>query len=220
MKFLAVLLFAPVIGQAATVFDGYEAYYATLPNRLFEGQGIELQPYSVEGDDRVRFGWQGSVNGRQKKIEVRNGVLKVNGRTLNRQRVKAFPDEIASESDLGIGTTAYFSAGWTCVENTPTSASGSAVRHKAVYLIKQTGRTQQAWKLPSLFASCTAIRFQYNLVTFDKVTYRYSDGQDEAQGIEFTEYRIKGNKFIATPNKRSVSFVDPGNVYKFSIKQD
>lgn len=220
MKLLAVLLFAPVISQAATVFDGYEAYYATLPHRLFEGQGLELQPYSLEGDDRIRFGWQGTVNGRQKKIEVRDGLLRINGRTLNRQRVKAFSDEIPSDSDLGLGTTAYFAVGWTCVENTPTSASGSAVRHKAVYLIKQTGRTQQVWKLPSLFASCTAIRVQNNLVSFDKVSYRYSDGHDEPQGVEFTEYCIKGNMFIATPNKRSATFVDPGNVYKFSIQQD
>lgn len=220
MKLLAVLLFSPVIAQAATVFDGYEAYYATLPNRLFKGQGVELQPYSLKGDAQVRFGWQGNVNGRQNKIDVRDGLLVINGRTLNRSRIKVFADEIASDSDLGLGTTAYFASGWTCVENTPSTASGSAVRHKAVYLIKQTGKTHKEWKLPSLFASCAAVRFQGNLVIFDKVTYRYSDGQDEPQGVEFTEYIIKDNKFVVTPSKRSATFVEPGNVYKFSIKQD
>lgn len=101
MKLLTALMLTPISGQAATVFDGYEAYYATLPNRLFEGEG--------------------TVSGPQKMIEVREGMLRINGRTLNRNRIKAFANEIASDSDLGLGTTAYFAAEWTCAENTPTA---------------------------------------------------------------------------------------------------
>ena len=195
MKFLAALVLVPALGQAATVFDGHEAYYETLPNRLF----------------RV-------AAGRQQRIDVRDGQLKINGRVLSPKLVRAFRDEVVSNSDLGLGTTVYFSTGWVCVENTPASASGTAVRHKVVYLIKQSGKQQQGWKLPSLFASCTAIRIQKSQVQFDKVTYRYLDGQDEPQGVMFKGYAIQGNKFVALGSLRSSTFVEAGNVYKFSVE--
>jgi hypothetical protein len=220
MKFLAALILLPALGQAATVFDGYEAYYETLPNRLFRDKGTELQTYSLEGDDVARHEWHGMAAGRQQRIDVRDGQLKINGRVLSPKRVRAFPDEVVSNSDLGLGTTVYFSTGWVCVENTPASASGTAVRHKVVYLIKQSGKQQQGWKLPSLFASCTAIRIQKGQVQFDKVTYRYLDGQDEPQGVMFKGYAIQGNKFVATGGERTSTFLEAGNVYKFSIESN
>ncbi len=213
------LFLAPVVPHAHTVFDGYEAYYNSLPNRVFQDQGIELQPYSLEGDEVVRYGWSGMAAGRPQKVEVREGQLKIDGRVLPTKRVKAFRDEVAHEADLGHGTTAYFSPGWICVENTPSSSSGTAVRHKAVYLIRQTDKKQEAWKLPSLFASCTGIRWQGKLPQFDKAEYRYLDGQDEPLGVVFKEYVIRGNKFVATGGTRSTTFVEPGNVYKFSVRR-
>lgn len=220
MKLLIALVLAPALSQAATLFDGYEAYYETLPNRLFQDKGKELQPYGLEGDDVARHEWHGMAGGRQQRVEVRDGQLKINGRVWGPKRVKAFPDEVVSNSDLGLGTTVYFSRGWVCVENTPASASGTAVRHKVVYLINPSGKQQQGWKLPSLFASCTAIRIQKGQVKFDKATYRYLDGQDEPQGVMFKGYAIQGNKFVALGSLRSSTFVEAGNVYKFSIEPD
>jgi hypothetical protein len=95
MKYLAALFLAPVLSQATTIFDGYEAYYASLPNRIFQSPGIKLEPYSVLGDDTTRFGWHGMAAGRQQKVEVRDGQLKLNGRPLALQLVKTFPDEVA-----------------------------------------------------------------------------------------------------------------------------
>lgn len=217
MKRLAALFFLPALTQAATVFDDYETHYASLPNRVFQGQGIKLQPYGLEGDEVTRYGWRGVAAGRRQTVEVRDGQLKVNGRVLPRRIVKAFPDEVVSDSDLDHGTTAFFSKGWICVENTPSSSSGMAVRHKAVYLIRQAGKKQAAWKLPSLFASCTGIRRQDALVYFDKAEYRYLDGQDEPQGLVFKENFIRGNEFVATGGVRSTTFVEAGNVYKFFV---
>lgn len=217
MKYLFALFLVPVLSQASTVFDGYEAYYASLPDRMFQSKGIKLESYSVEGDDAIRFGWHGMAAGRQQKIEVREGQLKLNGRPLHLKLVKTFPDEIASQTDLDRGTTVYFSQHWTCLENTPSSASGSAVRHQAVYLIKHEGKKQETWKLPSLFASCVGIRLQEGLVHFDKAEYRYQDGQDEPLGLVFKEHIIQGNKFVATGSSRLATFVEPGNVYKFFV---
>ncbi len=218
MKYLAALFLAPVLSQAATIFDGYEAYYASLPNRIFQSPGVKLEPYSVQGDDTSRFGWHGMAAGRQQRVEVRDGQLKLNGRSLPLKLVKTFPDEVASNMDLDRGTIAYFAQNWTCVENTPSSASGTAVRHHAVYLIKHQGRRQETWKLPSLFASCAGIRLQNGLVHFDKAEYRYEDGQDEPQGVVFNEYLIRGSNFVATGDSQLATFVEPGNVYKFSVK--
>jgi hypothetical protein len=218
MKYLAALFLAPVLSQATTIFDGYEAYYASLPNRIFQSPGIKLEPYSVLGDDTTRFGWHGMAAGRQQKVEVRDGQLKLNGRPLALKLVKTFPDEVANNMDLDRGTIAYFEQNWTCVENTPSSASGTAVRHQAVYLIRHKGKKQEIWKLPSLFASCVGVRLQNNLVHFDKAEYRYQDEQEEPQGLVLKEYIIQGNKFVATGNRQLTNFVEPGNVYKFSVK--
>lgn len=217
MKLPAALLFLPALASAGTVLDGYEAYYATLSGLLFQGKGVELQPYSVQGDEAVRYGWSGVAAGHQHKVEIRDGVLEVDGRVLKPKSVNAFPDEVVSDGDLGNGATAYFASGWACVDSTPASASGTAVRHKAVYLVRLTKTKPPVWKLPSLFAACAGIRLQAGQIRFDKVEYRYQDGQDDPVGVLFKEYAIQGNKFVPSSSSRSATFVEPGNVYKFSI---
>ncbi|WP_374317002.1 hypothetical protein [Aquabacterium sp.] len=39
MKYFIALLMAPVLAQAAATFDGYEAFYASLPDTVFHGEG-------------------------------------------------------------------------------------------------------------------------------------------------------------------------------------
>lgn len=217
MKRFSPLLLVPTLASAGTVFEGYEAYYATLAGQLFREKPIELQLYSVQGDLGVRLGWSGTAVGRSHKVEIRDGVLAIDGYVAKRQSVKAFPDEVVSDSDLGIGSTAYFSSAWACVENTPRSASGTAVRHKAVYLIRLTNTKPRAWKLPSLFAACRGVREEAGQIRFDKVDYRYTDGQDFPQGVSFREYAIQGDRFVSTESVRTSIFVDHDNVYRFVI---
>lgn len=216
MKYLIALLMAPVLAQAATTFDGYEAFYASLPDTLFHGDGIQLQPYAMEGDDEMRYGWQGVVAGRRQALEVRDGVLAINGRVLKRSRIRPFPREAVGETDLGMGTVAYFSPNWTCVENTPTSASGSAVRHRVVYLIRRAAKGYDAWKLPSLFAHCTSIRAKGQGVLVQEASYRYVAGKDDPTGVNFREFSLTNDQFFPTDVRRSITFVEPGNVYKFT----
>lgn len=217
MKRFAPLLLVPTLASAGTVFEGYEAYYATLPGQLFTEKPIELQPYRVQGDQGGRLGWSGTAAGRSHKVEIRDGVLAIDGYVAKRRSVKAFSDEAVSDGDLGIGSTAYFSSAWACVENTPRSASGTAVRHKAVYLVRLTNTKPRAWKLPSLFAACRGVREQAGQIRFDKVEYRYPDGQDFPHGVSFREYAIQGGKFVPTDSVRTATFVEPDNVYRFAF---
>lgn len=217
MKYLLALLMAPAMAHAATTFDSYEAFYATLPDTLFQGDGVQLQPYAMEGDDEMRYGWQGVAAGRRQALEVRDGVLTINGRVLKRSRIQPFPGEAFGETDLGMGTVAYFSPVWTCVENTPTSASGSAVRHRVVYLIKRGVKGYEGWRLPSLFAHCTSIRMKSQRILVQEASYRYVEGQDLATGVTFNEFALLKGKFAPTGLSRSITFAEPGNVYKFNV---
>lgn len=217
MKYFFGLLLLPVLAQATSVFDGYEEYYSSLPNPLFPRQGIALEAFSREGENDVRFGWKGEVGGNHHNVEVRKGQLKIDGWVLPAKSVKAFPGEVVNPGDLGRGSIAYFAADWACVENTPSSASGSAVRHKSVYLVSLTKAKPQAWKLPSLFASCQGIRSHRGQIRFDKVEYRYISGKDESVGVVFNEYAIQSGRFVPLAGKQEATFVEADNVYKFSI---
>ena len=217
MKRILALLIAPVLAQAATTFDGYEAFYASLPDTLFHGDGIQLQPYAMEGDDEMRYGWQGVAAGRRQTLELRDGVLTINGRVLKRSQIQPFPGEAVGETDLGTGTVAYFSPNWTCVENTPTSASGSAVRHQVVYLIKRGLKGYEAWKLPSLFAHCTSIRTKGKQILVQQASYRYVEGKADPAGVNFREFSLTKGRFVPTGARQSITFVETGNVYKFTL---
>lgn len=219
MKLFGPLLLLPALASAGTVFDSYESYYATLPGQLFHEKGFRLRPYSLQGDKGIRFGWSGTIGDRRHAIEIRNGVLAVDGYALKPKAVNTFPDEVVSDGDLDIGSTAYLAPGWICVENVPSSASGTAVRHKAVYLVRLTNPKPRAWKLPSLFQACGGVRQQISRVMFDKVEYRYQAEQDDPVGVFFKEYIIRGNTFTLSGRSRSASFIEFGNVYKFSIDQ-
>lgn len=217
MRYLFALLMVPAMAHAVTTFDGYEAFYASLPDTLFHGDGVQLQPYAMEGDDEMRYGWQGVAAGRRRALEVRDGVLTINGRVLKRSRIQPFPGEAVGETDLGMGAVAYFSPSWICVENTPTSASGSAVRHRVVYLIKRGVKGYDGWRLPSLFAHCTSIRMKSQRILVQEASYRYVEGQDLATGVTLNEFALLKGKFAPTGVSRSITFTEPGNVYKFNV---
>ena len=224
MKRLALaLMTTPALAVAgAEPFEGYEAYYATLPDTLFKAESaVTLEAHGSPSGDTVRLSGRGGASGNgTHSIEVGNGNLIVDRQAARIKAARVFPGETVSTGDLGRGTVAYFATGWACVENTPSSASGTAVRHKAVYLLRTGGLDPLAWKLPSLFASCTSIRRTKDQIRFDKAAYRYNPGQDFPAGVLFKEYLISSkNDFAPTGNSRSVSFVEPENVYRFSADE-
>ena len=216
----ALCLLLPAIPVASPiVFDGYEAYYATLSDRLFEAKtAVELEAYSLEGSESAHFRWAGIAQGQRHVVEIRKGALSIDGHVLRLRSARVFPSETATDEDLGRGSVAYVATGWMCVENVPASASGTAVRHKSVYLVRLGQAKLQAWKLPSLFASCLGIRRRDGQVRFDKVEYRYSEGHDTPAGVVFKDYEIRSDKtFASTGLERVASFLEPENVYRFSL---
>jgi hypothetical protein len=223
MKYILAISMAaailPAAAQDKAVFDGYESYYATRPDRLFRTPGVALTPYAIEGEDGVRQSWQGQVNGRVQRVELKDGQVRINGRRLPAQRIHIFPGESISDTDLGMGTTAFFTKGWVCLENTPSSASGTAVRHQMVYLIKPTAKGLEAWKLPSLFGRCAGVRQRGQTIVVDEARMRYAPGQDWPSGVTVKAYAIRGQAFVPANGGWSGTFTEPDNVYKFSVDQ-
>lgn len=219
MKAAVALLMAPVVAHAGTTFEGYEAFYATLPDTLFHGPGVELQPHASVGDEHLHYAWRGVVAGRRQALELRNGAVTLNGRVLSRRRVHAFPGETVDRQDLGMGSVAHFAPGWLCVEGTPASASGSAGRHRAVYLIRRGKRTDDAWRLPSLFGHCASIRLTRQQILVLQATYRYAEGQDMATGLTLHEFALVQGTFKPTGATVSLVFPEPGNVYKLKLDE-
>ncbi|MFK7088639.1 hypothetical protein AAFM71_07460 [Chromobacterium violaceum] len=206
----------PLTVQAGDLFYGYKAYYTTQPGRLFSGNGHDLEPFSEVGTDGVIFGWRGRDAGRSHTVELRDGRIKLDGKILSERTVKAFPVERVYAGDLDRSSVVFFAGTWACIEDTPPSASGTAARHKSVYFIK-LGKQHQAWKLPTLFASCLGVRMKAGQPIFDKVHYRYQDDNDAPVGLTFTEYAIKGGGFVETGSVRNATFVEGDNVYKFAL---
>ena len=214
---LLVTLFIPTVACAGPVFEGYDAYYSTLPAPLFDSsEKVLLEPYSMRPDSDIKLAWEGEIGGGRHKLVLDKGTIRLDRHVFKIKAARVFPAETPDASALGIGTGAFYSDDYVRLENTPASASGSAVRHKAVYLIKTSNRPA-ATKLPSLFASCLGIRLIDGRPVFDRIEYLYEGNQDQPSGVTFSEYVLRGDSFAATGHAVTAKFVDSENVYRFSV---
>lgn len=203
---------------ACQTFEGYDAYYATFPNRMFSDRGQELDPSTdLRADGRAV--WQTHSPDGRHRVEVRPGgsVFTIDGRSIRPSSIRTFEQEVATPFDLGSGATAFFTPSLACIEGTPPSASGTATRHHSVFLVEYESKSPRVWKLPTLFATCSALRWRGSHATFDKITYRWSSANDEPEGLDLEEFEIANSKFSPTGSKRTLSFVEPGNVYRFRL---
>lgn len=223
--FLSWLSVLPLWATAGPAFEGYDAYNNSHQNQLFKSEGVDLQADS-EGDElAVRYAASISTQGRRHVIQLKKAQFTAEGHRWQLSRARPFPGETTGADDLGRGSTAYFSApsgalpGWVCLESTPASAAGTAIRHKAVYLLSTARAKHTAWKLPSLFASCRGLRHRHQQILFDQIVYRYPTGQDEPTGLRFREYALVKGGFMPTGHLKEATFVEPGNVYRFTIDE-
>jgi hypothetical protein len=236
MKALALMFFLPALALATedTVQDGYEAYYASQPGRLFTKQGrvdafiVEKnETFSVESaDENLDIE---RVDDPERRIAVRfypashRFSVKIGAYSFSPRQATRFPGERSGDNSLDLGTMAFLAPDRVCLENTPSSASGTAARHRSVFLIDFSKKRPQAWQLPSLFGSCAAIRMAHGQIRFDKVEYRYekdASGQDQGPpvGVSFHEYAIHGKKFARTARAaRNATFVEADNFYRFRL---
>lgn len=54
-------------------------------------------------------------------------------------------------------------------------------------------------------------------ILVQEASYRYVEGQDLATGVTLNEFALLKGKFVPTGVSRSITFVEPGNVYKFNV---
>jgi hypothetical protein len=207
--------------MATDIFDGYETYYTSLNDGLFKATKQKtVVPYSKAPNQNMKFSWHGPINGKSRSIDIDNGSILIDGVKLKLRAAKAFKGESTDKSDLGLGTEVYFSQDYTCLENVPASASGSAVRHTSVYVINTRLKPTLFVKLPSLFASCLGVRRDnQGSITFDQVSYQYEGNEDRPNGVIFTEYVYKKLNFLQTGHRITATFVEQENVYRFSVRK-
>jgi hypothetical protein len=187
-------LFVSPFVLAGVVYEDYEAYYYTMPG-IFRTKAS----FAVNGSQNAVVQWQ------HQRIELK--------------RATPFVGESAVNDDLGRHAVAFEKYPYGCVEGQSSSASGTAVRHKSVYLLdaRATGKVK-TYKLPSLFASCAAVRLnEEGQPLFDDANYLYAEGSDTPAGMQLTEYVISQGRFAPTGHAVTTRFVEPGNVWKFEV---
>ncbi|MFC7420230.1 hypothetical protein ACFQNF_10070 [Iodobacter arcticus] len=217
---LACLFLLASFANAGNTYDGYESYYSTLSDAIFKSADKhELEAFSTPPSGNIKYSWGGKIKGQQRHISVSNGLIKIDGKSLQIPKARIFPGEIANIEDQGRNADVYLSKDYACLESVPPSSSGTAIRHTSVYLINQKTKPVVFLKLPSLFASCTGIRINpQGLITFDKVEYQYEKGEDYPSGVKFTEYTSYKQQFQKSEKEVAGKFIEPDNVYKFIIE--
>jgi hypothetical protein len=192
ITFLVGLLASPGV-VAQIIYDGYDAYYQTLGG-IFRAKAS----FNIKGGENAVVSWKGQ------RIELK--------------RATPFAGEFTVNDDLGNLAFAFEKAPYACVEGQSSSASGTAVRHQSVYLLDARAVKVKAYKLPSLFASCAAVRLdEQGRPLFDAAAYIYAEGSDSPAGVNLVEYVISRGKFIPTGHSVTTHFVEEENVWKFEV---
>jgi hypothetical protein len=178
--------------QEPRVFDGYDAFYASRPDRIFMGDGEEI---AVSPKHEVRIG--------SERYRLR--------------RAHPFPGESIYPGDLGPSATLYSHADHYCIEGSG-ATSGTGSRHISVYLIgRKDGRI---YKLPSLFGSCLGVgRNADGGIDFLRAKIINYRAAYDADGVVFEGHALARGMFASTPVRLEVRFVEPGNFYRFRSVQ-
>lgn len=198
------------------VFEGYDAFYASLPDPLFASGDLREIRATGAGDRSGNF-WSWTTAGRAHALEVRGADLIVDGRRLPAARATRFEGEGVAPS-LGRAATVYANADAVCVEGVPGSASGTAVRHVRVSLVTRPyGASARRFELPSLFASCLGLfRRPADAIGFYRANYRWPENASAPLGVTFDAFVLKAGAFERGDHQRQATFVEPGNVYRFT----
>ena len=87
-----------------------------------------------------------------------------------------------------------------------------------MYLIDR--KSKKIFKFPSLFSSCFTLGKDKNqhITFFDAKIINYRAIND-ADGVKFQEYVLKGEKVSKTSKKIRVKFLNNENFYRFSIEK-
>jgi hypothetical protein len=223
----AAWLFAAVsitpAAEGDEVYDGYAAFYATLPRPLFAA--LDRRPLTrlVTAGGNYNLQWQGSLGdpARPLRVDIEGADIAINGRMLPAARSRAFPGE--TPTALGDRARLYAAAdGEFCVEGVAPSSSGTAGRHVHVTLMLLSAKSMryERYELPSLFASCLGIwRDESRAVHFFDVRYLWPEGQPQAEGVRFVDHVIADGRMNPAGTVLQARFIEPDNVYRFSVQR-
>ena len=222
---LAIAAAAPALAAAADgqpPFDGYDAYWQTLPRPLFTTADERKldDPQSLDGQAFLAWGAVPpdghAFAPRQHRVEILGPDLTVDRRALPFARAQVFPGEVAAE--LGADARLFVGARDVCVQGTAPSASGTAQRHVHVVLVTDAfTRKARRHDLPSLFGSCLALRKdEGGDLRFPEGRYHTPDGAPASDGVDFQQWLLRDGRFVRTTGQWKVRFPDPENVYRFN----
>ncbi len=214
---LLIFFFVPTVCFASQTYTSFDSFFLEQSCRMFlPSSKLEAMHFSKCESCSVTTQWQTTSTATKTRIRLENGVISINNKMLKLRNATSFPGEITNEDDLGIDTELFHAGSNFCLHATPLSASGSAIRHKSVYLITSKP-SAKLYKLPSLFSSCHNVGTQDSRPTFLHIQYRYETENDLPVGTTLTEYKILNSKFTSTGRTIQSRFVDPENVYRFIV---
>ncbi|WP_431262763.1 hypothetical protein ACQ859_22025 [Roseateles chitinivorans] len=208
-------------GEAPQIFDGYEAFYATLPDPLFTAGDARKRSAGGLGEPAGDF-WKWTAQGKARVLSLTGPDAAIDGRRLPASRAQRFDGEGLAPA-LGRSATVYANDEAVCIEGVPGSASGTAVRHVRVTLITQPyGAAAKRFELPSLFASCLGLtRIDKDVahgVGFYRASYRWPKSAPAPEGVTFEAFALKGGAFVPLQQTVTATFVETDNVYRFTTR--
>ncbi|MBB3197168.1 hypothetical protein [Roseateles terrae] len=199
----------------ARVYDGYDAFFLTLPSRLFDE--ADKRPHKVVGmNEPAGDFWTWTSAGKAHVLEMREADALVDGRRLRAARATRFPGEFTAPA-LGSTARVYANDIAVCIEGVPGSASGTSVRHIQVSLILQPYSPKaRRYELAGLFAGCLSLTRVPEGIGFLRGAYRWPEGAPSPLGVTMEQWRLQGATFVRTSQTWSMTFTEPDNVYRFT----
>jgi hypothetical protein len=223
LALVAWVVAGPVRADGTPVYEGYDAFWKTLPGAVFSAADEKPldDPQSFEGQAFRAWGPATADVGRSPggahRVEILGTGVTIDHHAFPFVRARAFPGEEPAEP--GADARLFVGARDVCVQGVAPSSSGTAQRHVHVVLVTDafTPRARRH-DLPSLFGSCLALtREAHDGVRFLEGTYHVTAGAQQSDGVDFKAWILRDGRFVKTGDTLRIRFPDPGNVYRFSV---
>jgi hypothetical protein len=220
---LAACVAAPAGVDGMPAYDGYDAFWKTLPDPLFtiaDEKPLD-DPQSFEGQAFRAWGPILADGARpaagEHRVEILGSVVTIDHHAFPFTRAAAFPGEVSAEP--GSDARLFVGLRDVCVQGTAPTSSGTAQRHVHVALVTDAFTAHaRRHDLPSLFGSCLALtRGANGDVRFPEGTYHVSADGQANDGVVFKTWLLRDGRFVKTGEALRIRFPDPGNVHRFSV---
>jgi len=214
---------APAGADGSPVYDGYDAFWKTLPNPVF-GAADEKpldDPQSFEGRSFRAWGAVPADGGHPAagahRVEILGKDMTVDHHRFPFAGARVFPGEAAAE--VGADARLFVGERDLCVQGTAPSSSGTAQRHVHVRLLVDAFTPHaRRYDLPSLFGSCLALtRDAHGVLRFPEGVYHTPDGASASDGVDLRMWQLREGRFIKTGESLRLRFPEPDNVYRFTV---